>query len=192
MLAVLALVLLTAGGKNEPYVVGFHTQANPNEPERMIFPSTVEGRNLVFHRLPEISHRNFRAFEPFPSEDGLGFGAVFDLDTKGQQAMQIMAATHGNMFLRATLNGQPIDVMRIDRAPADGRIVIWRGIPREIVALMDKKLPRIRGQAGAVDPGEGTNPTPRATAADEIPLLLPHELDDLPFYPHDAPIIELE
>lgn len=175
---------LSAGGKKQLYLVSFHEEGDEAEGVRKVQQATVNGKTLYFRKQPIITHANFRAYWPFPADDGKTWGAVFWLDTSGQHALQRLGGQR-DQYLAAAVNRVPVDFQYIDAAPMDGRIVIWKNLTPELFELMDreKRVRRVgdktyseqssrrkgssRRSASPVEPGPGA-PLPEGAVVGHI------------------------
>lgn len=138
---------LMAAAKNNGPFIAIHPEGGEDEGQRMVRPDTVGGQTRWFRISPEVSGRHFAGYTPFASEDGFTFGAALYLNDEGTRAAQVMCSTFQGKLGRVIVNGRPVDTLRIDRAPADRRIIIWGGLTKEDFVAFDKsgKLRRIGG-----------------------------------------------
>ncbi|MBK1827185.1 hypothetical protein [Haloferula rosea] len=143
LVAATALPSLAGGKKQTMAGFAFHLETQPGENPKMVFPQFVAGKERVFRRVPEISTKDVEAFNPFPSQDGQGFGVLLKL--KGGAANRLSGVTAANTgkWMIARVNGRIVDAVRIDQQITDGEMVIWKGLSQAEIAGMDKKLPRI-------------------------------------------------
>jgi hypothetical protein len=104
---------------------------------------------------------------------------VFWLDTTGQHVLQRLGVANRGEYLAVAVNRQPADVVVIDKVPEDGRIVIWKNLPPELFAVIDKdkKVRRI---------GEPVTPESLARRASEAPA--PPSADVVRRLPEGAPL----
>jgi hypothetical protein len=131
-------------GKKVPYSLTFHSQASDMDLPKSYFPFDLGGQRLLFKVIPEVSQENVVAFHPFPSETGNGQGVALQLDFRGRGSLEIVTRNRRGEYLLAMVNGQPVDFMVMDQPVSNGLISIWQGVPAEVIAAMDKKLPRIK------------------------------------------------
>ncbi|MCH7226778.1 hypothetical protein [Haloferula sp. A504] len=144
LLLILVAVPLQAGGKKEGAAgIAFHLETNPGDNPKMIFTQFVAGRERVFRRVPEIGPTDIAAFNPFPSQDGDGYGVLLKL--KGGPTNRLSAITAANMgrWMIARVNGRIVDGVIIDQQVTDGEMVIWKGIALAEINELDKRIPRI-------------------------------------------------
>lgn len=127
------------GGKAPVYLISFHEEGDSMEGPRKIQELPIRGETHYFRKMPVITQRNFKAYWAFPAEDGKSWGAVFWLDTTGQHVLQRLGVANRGQFLAVAVNRQPADVVLIDKVPEDGRIVIWKNLPSELFAVIDKE-----------------------------------------------------
>lgn len=137
---------LSAGKTKGPFI-GMHPEGGENEGQRMVRPDSVGGRKVWFRISPEVSGRHFGGYAPFAASDGT-FGVALQLKEEGMRAVQIMCSTYPGKLARIIVNGRPVDTLRIDKPPTDGRIIIWSGLSRADLLLFDKSMKRF----GGIDP----------------------------------------
>jgi hypothetical protein len=143
-LAVLALLpLLVAFSKKPTYTITFHAQGEATDSKKSMFPMKIEGRDMIFKMIPEISQQNVIAFHPFDAEAG-GKGVALQLDFSGRASLEMVTRQRQGQVLVAMVNGQPVDYVVIDQVIENGIITIWRGVTEETIKQMDKKLARIK------------------------------------------------
>lgn len=148
LLAVAFALLLSppalAGGKKETMAgIAFHMETDPIDNPKMTFPQFVDGKERTFRRVPEISAKDIAAFNPFPSQDGQGYGVLLKL--KGGPTNRLAGVTANNIgrWMIARVNGRIVDGVIVDQQIDDGELVIWKGLSLAEVKGMDKKIPRI-------------------------------------------------
>lgn len=144
LFALLLTPLLLGMSKKVPYSITFHAQATEQDLPKTYFPLDMGGQRMIFKLIPEVSQENIVAFHPFPSGDGNGQGVALQLDFRGKGSLEIITRERKGEYLIAMVNGKPTDFVVMDEPVTDGLITIWQGITPEIIAQMDKKLPRIR------------------------------------------------
>jgi hypothetical protein len=149
LLAVVLLALcpgLTAhagGKKGEATGISFHLQADPTDNPKMIFPQMTNGQQLVYRRNPEISTKDIAAFNPFPSQDGEGYGALLQLKPSAKNRFSAITNASVNRWMVAMVNGRVVDAVIIDKQVDDGHVVIWKGIGQAEIDAFDAMVPRI-------------------------------------------------
>ncbi len=139
--ALLSLLPACASLKDD-VLITVHSQGNDMDIKKTIFTRDIGGRPVIFKVLPEFSDKSIIAFHPFDSPDGT-FGVALKLDFKGSNHLDIVTRTHNGEILLSMVNGTVVDYVRIDKVVHDGIFTIWRGLPQELIAKMDKKFPRI-------------------------------------------------
>jgi hypothetical protein len=144
LLACLCSLLLGAG-RNPGFIISFHPEGDEVEGKRKVLPDMVEGKKVYFHRVPVVTHKNIVGYWEFPGDDGQSYGAAFLLNSAGYRELETLAITGRGRLLRAAVNRRPVDVLRIDSAPQDRVIVIWKGITEKEIKKIAKKLPRLGG-----------------------------------------------
>lgn len=145
-------------GKSK-FTISVHSEGTMNDSPKTIFPDSVDGRQVVFKKVPEFSHANIAAFHAFPAESGDGFGVTLKLDFKGSGALELITRTSTGGMLRSVVNGRPVDVVVIDRPIADGVFTIWQGVPESVVKELGKKYPSLKGLTSAAGSLEMTPTT---------------------------------
>ncbi|MES2709007.1 MAG: hypothetical protein V4726_20595 [Verrucomicrobiota bacterium] len=136
-----------AGAKSKGPFIGMHPEGDAQEGPRMVRPDTVNGEKIWFRISPEVSGRHFGGYAPFMADDG-SFGVALQLKSEGERAVQVMCSTYQGKLARIIVNGRPVDTLRLDQPPTDGRIIIWSGLNRQDLLLFDKAMKRF----GGIDP----------------------------------------
>lgn len=148
----LAVVLLTlcpgltaqAGGKKgEKSGISFHLQAEPTDNPKMIFVQATNGQQVPYRRNPEFMTKDVAAFNPFPSQDGEGYGAVLQLKPSARNRLAAITNANVNRWMIAMVNGRVVDAVIVDKQIDDGVLVIWKGIGQAEVDAFDSQVPRI-------------------------------------------------
>lgn len=133
-----------AGGKKgEKSGISFHIQADPTDNPKMIFSQMTNGKQLVYRRNPEIMTKDIAAFNPFPSQDGEGYGALLQLKPSAKNRFAAITNAGVNRWMVAMVNGRVVDAVIIDRQVDDGYVVIWKGIGKAEIDAFDAMVPRI-------------------------------------------------
>lgn len=137
-----------AAAKNEGPFIAMHPEGTKDEGQRMVRPDQQGGQERWFRISPEVSGRHFSGYTAFMAEDGASYGAVLHLNDEGTRAVQVMCSTFQGKLARIIVNGRPVDTVRIDRPPADRRIIIWSGLGKADFKAFDKsrKLKRVGGE----------------------------------------------
>lgn len=149
LLAIVLLALcpgLTAhagGKKGDATGISFHLQADPTDNPKMIFAQMTNGQQLVYRRSPEISTKDIAAFNPFPSQDGEGYGALLQLKPSAKNRFAAITNASVNRWMVAMVNGRVVDAVIIDKQVDDGHVVIWKGIGQAEIDAFDAMVPRI-------------------------------------------------
>lgn len=133
-----------AGGKKPPPLqLGFHLQGSVEEGEKRVFPQSIAGQDIYFQKSPIISQKDVIAFRPFPAEDQVTYGLIFQLKGTPAKRLQSICNANPQRYLLAMMNGQVRDAVIIDRAPTDSFIVIWQKVSATEIRVMDRIMPRI-------------------------------------------------
>lgn len=132
-----------AGGDKKIAQVSFHVETDANDNPKMIIPYELLGKERYFRRMPEISSKDFVAFNPFPSDDQASYGVLFQLkDGSGKRLTAVTTANQGKWLICQAF-GRVVDAVIIDQPVNDRAIVIWKGLTLEEIRELDKVLPRI-------------------------------------------------
>lgn len=153
-----AFLVLAASGmtacstfkKDPEVVITVHSQGNDMDSQKTIFRRVISGQEIIFKIIPEFSNESVSAFHPFPADDGT-YGVALKLDFKGTNALDIVTRMRRGERLMTLVNGTLVDWVQIDKPVTDGIFTVWRGIPEELIAVMDKKFPRINALKSSSD-----------------------------------------
>ena len=136
---ILALLTISATGKDRHCIFRVHAEANPND--TAIFSSSVRasfsGKQVAIERMPRLSERDVVAFYPYSIANG-NYGALFQLDERGRLALDALSIEKRGGLLFVLINGRPITRLQIDRRVSDGRIYIASGLTKADIDLMKK------------------------------------------------------
>ncbi len=138
-----ALTAHAGGKKGEKSGITFHLQGDPTDNPKMIFPQLTNGQELVYRRNPEFMLKDIAAFNPFPSQDGEGYGAVLQLKSGAKNRLSAVTAANTNRWMLAMVNGRLVDAVIIDKQVNDGLLVIWKGIGAAEIEAFDAMVPRL-------------------------------------------------
>jgi hypothetical protein len=137
--------------KKDPQVlITVFSQGSDMDSPKTIFRKNIEGKTFVLKVIPEFTHKGIVAFHPFQADDGT-YGVTLKLDFKAANALEIITRMKQGEVLVSMVNVAVVDYVTIDQVIADGIFTIWRGLPEELIAAMDKDYPRIQAlkDAGA-------------------------------------------
>jgi hypothetical protein len=137
------LIAHAGGKKGEKSGISFHMQGDPTDNPKMIFPQLTNGQELVYRRNPEFMTKDIAAFNPFPSQDGEGYGAVLQLKPGAKNRLAAITSANANRWMIAMVNGRLVDAVLIDKQVDDGLLVIWKGIGAAEIEAFDSQVPRI-------------------------------------------------
>src|SRR5438105_14420948 len=88
---ILALLAISATGKDRHCIFRAHVEANPND--TAIFSSSVRalfsGKQVAIERMPRLSERDVVAFYPYPAADA-NHGPPFASDQHGRLALRAL------------------------------------------------------------------------------------------------------
>ena len=136
---IVALLTISATGKDRRCVFRIHAEANPQD--TAAFSSSVRalfsGKQVAIERMPRLSERDVVAFYPYSASDGT-YGALFQLDEHGRIALDALSVERRGTLLFVLINGRPITELQIDRRVSDGRIYIASGLTKADIDLMKK------------------------------------------------------
>jgi hypothetical protein len=136
-----------AAGKSKGPFIGMHPEGDEHEGPRMVRPDIVAGEKKYFRISPEVSGRHFGAYSAFMADDG-SFGVALQLKEEGARALQVMCSNYQGKLARIIVNGRPVETLRLNQPPADGRVIVWSGLTRQDLELFDKSMKRV----GGIDP----------------------------------------
>ncbi len=132
-----------AGGNKEVVQITFHLETDATDNPKMIFPHELMGKQRFFRRMPEISSKDFKAFNPFPSEDQASYGVLIQLkESAGKRFMACTTASQGKWIVCKAF-GRVVDSVLIDQPVNDHVIVIWKGLTLEEIRELDEGIPRV-------------------------------------------------
>jgi hypothetical protein len=136
---ILALLAISATGKDRHCIFRVHAEANPND--TAAFSSSVRalfsGKQVAIERIPRLSERDVVAFYPYDAGNG-NYGALFQLDEHGRIALDALSVERRGNLLFVLINGRPVTELQIDRRVSDGRIYIAAGLTKADIELMKK------------------------------------------------------
>lgn len=139
---------VTAGGKKAPDLsVSFHLETEPGS--RQVFKQLTAGKEVFYNKSAEFTAKDIRAFSPFPSEDGLSYGVVFQLNKVAAGRLRAISTANQGKLLLAVVNGQVRDAVLIDKPVGDGLLVVWKWISLGEIKAADQHMPRIGEDAKA-------------------------------------------
>lgn len=136
-------VCVAGGDKKQSVALSLHLETEGTDNPKMIFPQFVGGKQRFFRKMPEVSSRDFVAFSPFPSDDGMSYGVVFVLKEAAKRRYAAVTNMNTGRWLLAHVNGRVADAVLIDKAVEDGLVVVWKGISLEEIGEFDKAMPRV-------------------------------------------------
>lgn len=139
----LPLVSCSTFSKKEKVLITVFSQGNDMDSPKSVFRRNLEGKEVILKVIPEFTHKSIVAFHAFPANDG-SYGVALKLDFKGSNALEMVTRTHQGELLVSMVNGAVVDYVTIDNRVADGVFTIWRGLPEELIGIMDKEFPRIQ------------------------------------------------
>lgn len=146
LMAAFAMILIlpaSAGGKKKNNaIIAFHMETDPGDNHTMIFTQFVAGKERVFRRMPEIGTKDIVTFNPFPSQDGEGFGLVFRVKNSAKHRLAAVTANSTGRWFIARINGRIVDGVIVDQQITDGELIVWKGVSLAEVNELDKRFPR--------------------------------------------------
>ena len=136
---IVALLAVSAIGKDRHCIFRVHTEANPQD--TAAFSSSVRalfsGKQVAIERMPRLSERDVVAFYPYTAANGT-YGALLQLDEHGRIALDALSVERNGSLLFVLINGRPVSELFIDRRVSDGRIYIGSGLTKADIDLMKK------------------------------------------------------
>jgi len=144
--------------KDKEVIVTVFSQGSDMDSPKSIFRRPIEGREVVFKVIPEFTQRGIVAYHPFEAKDGT-FGVSLKLDFKSTNALELVTRMRQGEILMSMVNGTVVDYVMVNNVISDGIFTIWRGLPQELITLMDEKYPRIHEVKSASDMLEMTPST---------------------------------
>ena len=136
---ILALLAVSAIGKDRHCIFRVHAEANPQD--TAAFSSSVRalfsGKQVAIERMPRLSERDVVAFYPYTAANGT-YGALLQLDEHGRIALDALSVERNGSLLFVLINGRPVSELFIDRRVSDGRIYIGSGLTKADIDLMKK------------------------------------------------------
>src|SRR5438477_2895542 len=128
---ILALLAISATGKDRHCIFRVHVEANPND--TAIFSTSVRalfsGKQVAIERMPRLSERDVVAFYPYPAGEG-NYGGLFQFDDHGRLALDALSIERRGSLVFVLINGRPITQLQIDRRVSNGRIYMASGITK--------------------------------------------------------------
>lgn len=136
--------------KDPKVLIAVFSQGTDMDSPKTVFRRNIEGRTVILKVIPEFTHKSIVAFHAFPADDGT-YGVTLKLDFKGANALEMVTRMRQDEILVSMVNAAVVDYVTIDQVISDGLFTIWRGLPEELIAEMDKEYPRIQAlkEAGA-------------------------------------------
>lgn len=145
ILCLALLPVLHAGTKKEPLpAIRLHGEGSSTDGGS--FGSEIQLTNppkkIFMRKVPVVNERDFKAFHPFPGQDGLS-GAYFQLDAHGSNKLHQFTVEDRGRLAVVLVNGRVASALQVDAPVKDGILMVPGGIaPQEILAL-EKHLPLI-------------------------------------------------
>ncbi len=137
-----------AGGKKENKgSISFHIETADTDNPKMIFSQMAFGRMRSFLKSPYITLLDVESFAPFPSDIKDEYGLVLQLKSNAITRLAALTNANQSRWMIVQLNGRVVDGVQIDKQIDDGRMVIWKGVTLQDIAILDGDIPRI-GQEG--------------------------------------------
>lgn len=128
--------------KEQKVLITVFSQGSEMDSPKSIFRRPIEGKQVIFKVIPEFTHSSVVAFHPFPADDGT-FGIALKLDFKGTNALELVTRMRQGEMLMSMVNGTVVDYVTIDEVVTDGIFTIWRGLPQELIDILEEKYPHI-------------------------------------------------
>lgn len=137
--------LASANGSKRPKIsITFHLEANDLEGRRLSIPAKTSLGTKYIQKSPTLVTSDFVAYYPFVSpHENEKFGVSLQLKKTAAIKLATLSAEQKGKFIIANINGQVVDMIRIDKG-VDGRVItIWRGVDPKFLEIVNPILPRI-------------------------------------------------
>jgi hypothetical protein len=136
---ILALLAISATGKDRHCVFRVHAEANPNDTTTFSTSvhAQISGKQVAIEKMPRLSERDVVAFYPIPAGDK-NYGALFQLDDHGRIALDALSIERRGSLLFVLINGRAITELQIDQRVSDGQIYVPSGLTKADIDLMKK------------------------------------------------------
>ncbi|GAA5494944.1 hypothetical protein SAMN02745181_2768 [Rubritalea squalenifaciens DSM 18772] len=144
-LALLSVIPAQANGKKQPPLsITFHLVSTNQESKKLSIPvDTPQGRRFI-QRSPFVSTADIIAYHPFESPHNPDmYGVTLQLSKLGSRRLRAVTGENLGTWVVASINGNVVDMLKIDKQ-VDGRVItIWRGIDAATLGICDSLVPRI-------------------------------------------------
>jgi hypothetical protein len=155
------LLLAAAGfvqaGSKPTLGISFLVEGAESDGPRMVREMDLQGKKLFFKKMPMATHRNIKAFFPFPANDG-SFGVALRVDESAWRTVREVGALDQGKLILVLVNGRIVQTMLADNPKKDDHIiVIWKGLTEAEVAQLKKSYPEIANKP-AEESVEGETP----------------------------------
>jgi len=144
--ASLGYLCASAGGgstKGGQLVVSIHMQGGEDatQPE-LITPVKLgtEHKQYYFIKIPIFTDRDFLWYYPFVSQDGNSHGVAFKLKEERIPLLTKISSEHQGKLLGTRVVDAPLNAILIDQPVTDGVIVIWDGLAKSHLQVIDTKV----------------------------------------------------
>lgn len=144
-LSLLSIIPAHASGKKQPPIsITFHLVTENNDGKKFTIPvDTPHGKRFI-ERTPIIGTSDIIAYHAFPSPHNEEFyGVSLQLNKVGANRLRAISGNNMGAWIAASINGNVVDMIHIDK-PVDGRVItIWRNIDAPTLQLCDSLIPKI-------------------------------------------------
>lgn len=139
------LGVASANGKKQPPLsITFNIEAADVQSKKFAVPvDTPQGKRFI-ENVPTISTKDIVAYWSFPSPHNPDhYGVSLQLNKNAARRLNLISAQNNGRWIVASINGQVVDMLYIDKQ-VDGRLItVWRGVDADMLKLCDKFLPKI-------------------------------------------------
>ena len=138
-LAILAPSTLAGTKKTPTTTVRLHCEGVASDGTSFVTElELTDGRKIPIRKVPAVNERDFKAFYPFPGNDGMA-GAYFRLDAHGSHKLHQLTLEDKGRTAVILINGRPASILKISGTVADGILYVPGGfLPQEIAALQSQ------------------------------------------------------
>lgn len=144
-LSLLSIFPAHANGKKQPPIsITFHLVTETSDGKKFTIPvDTPQGKRFI-ERAPIISTADIVAYNAFPSpHNEESYGVSLQLKQTGANRLRAISGNNMGSWIAASINGNVVDMIHIDKE-VDGRVItIWRNIDPATLQLCDSLIPKI-------------------------------------------------
>jgi hypothetical protein len=141
---------LAEAGSKKPALpaIRLHGEGNPTDGDS--FSSEIQLTNppkkIFMRKVPVVNEQDFKAFFPFPGNDGLS-GAYFLLDAHGTNKLHQFSTEDRGRIAVVLVNGRVAAALLVDKPVNDGILMVPGGIAPEEILALQQRLPVIGAES---------------------------------------------